>query len=86
MTVRVKRMTLKAYQAMVKLLGHSAVTMNVPSTIDGIHFLGTYTTPSCDEIAVAWPIDRPEQHQTEYSEKYHCGYPVDEFDIEDTLN
>lgn len=84
--VKVKRMTLKDYNDLVSSLGKTAEFFQVPSTKDQIKFHGVFTTPKRDEIAVAWPVDRPDYAQTEYSDKYKCGFPVEEFELKDNLN
>lgn len=86
MVIKVLRMTLKDYNDLVESFGKSAKHVKVPSTDSNTSFHGCYTSQSQDEVAVAWPIDRPAFAQEEYADKYRCGFPVEEFDIGHTLN
>lgn len=68
------------FKEIVHSRGNQAKLYDVPATIPGIQFKGVFTDATKQEIAVAWPVDRPKEAQDEFS-KNICmgGEPVLEF-------
>jgi hypothetical protein len=81
MTVPVRRCLKKDIDKIVERLGKNAKFTEVPSTIPGVSFRGVISA-SCDEVSVAWPVDRPPEHQDDFAKKYNCGFPLDQVSIE----
>lgn len=84
--VKVVRLTKSQYDEIVKDQGHMARFFDVPSTQENAKFRGCYTDHTMSEIAVPWPVDRPQVAQQDFSDKYQCGWPVEEFDPKSTMN
>ena len=80
MRVTVKKMIYSDYVALVHSLGQSAKFTEVPSTNGFGGFKGVYTDVFRHTAAVAWPIDRPIEHQEEFATKYNTGFPVEEYE------
>lgn len=83
MRIPVKRMTIQKWKELVQRLGGSATYVDIPPTFTTTDsevpvFKGVYTDHRKKEIAVAWPIDRPKEHQDEFAKEYCSGfYPVE---------
>ena len=85
MKIKIKRVTKDKYNKTKADLGPNAEIVMVPATVPGVMFQGIQTSRT--EVMVAWPIDRPPEHQIIFAnENTFGGQPVEEMEKEINRN